>query len=519
MAGTVQTFLKVLIGANTKGFKKDMDEGEKAVKHFAGETKGALDKFAEVFGVNLDETRKKAKSFGDGLSAIGKGFRSSAAGSEGFSFALKALKTALAATGVGVLLIALASVATYFTKTEVGARKLASGMAQFKAVAEVATQRFAKLGDSLLWLLQGNGVMALSSFKEAFTGIGEEARGAAASAKTLAQNIYDLTYREMNFMVVKSEQVALLEEERLLSRDLDLTAKQRLDHLMKAAAIEKKVDEEELAIAAEKIVNAQLALQTETQNIDKKKALAEAYAAYNNILAESFAFERSLARQKNTLIKEIKAQFEEQKKLNEVTRLYIAPPKVNNTNGSEIDPNALRPDLIPELSAVSSELQNMYSITEQSIENVAIGFGEWMGAFSAGLAGFRGARQLVGNAFGDMLIQLGQVAVKTGIGMEVIKKAFQSLSGVAAIGIGVGLIAFGSAIKGSIQSIGDARSAATDGGGYGSSLTAGGSLTYGNSSNLVQNKLQLDGTVILKLSGPDLIALLNSENTRIQITT
>jgi hypothetical protein len=437
-------------------------------------------------------------------------------GSEALAVSTKALKWILASTGIGALVVLLSSLAAYFTKTTKGSKELASGIAQVKAAGTVLLERFAKYGGGLWDMLKGDFAGGYKKMSQAMYNLADATKEAADRAKELAASNYDLNKAEAEFEVVKSAQLITLEEFRLKSRDIELSAKERLSSLNSAAAIEKKNNRQELDFLAERLYNAQVALSIDTQNKDKKAELREAYKLYNEKVAESIIFERTLARQKNTLTKEIRAELQAMKDMNQLDRIYIATPKVYKPVGPQVDPDALRAGPVVMLKTVNSELQEMYDATETSIENLTTGFAEWVGAFSAGLSGFRDLRQMVGNAFGDMLIALGNIAIKTGIGIEAIKKAFESLGGVGAIAIGMGLVAFGSSIKGSIQQVNNARDAAAGSVSHGSS--AGGSLNYGAIS-ATPSKLRLEGTVLLKLTGSDLLALLNNENTRIQIST
>ena len=56
--------------------------------------------------------------------------------------------------------------------------------------------------------------------------------------------------------------------------------------------------------------------------------------------------------------------------------------------------------------------------------------------------------------FGDMLIQLGEVALMSAIGIEAIKKSFESMNPWVAAAAGVALIALGTAVKSGIAAIG-----------------------------------------------------------------
>lgn len=168
--------------------------------------------------------------------------------------------------------------------------------------------------------------------------------------------------------------------------------------------------------------------------------------------------------------------------------------------------------MVKTYKGVSDEMVAINSIINETIENAISGFGEWLGEYAVGVSGFDELGSMLGSAFGDMLIQLGKVAIKTGIGIAAIQAAFSSLNPAIAIGAGVALIAFGAAIKGSIQAIGESNSQT-------SSVTAGstsGSFTYDNRINepiiiKIQGELTADG--------PSLKYVIDQEMSRRAIVT
>lgn len=87
------------------------------------------------------------------------------------------------------------------------------------------------------------------------------------------------------------------------------------------------------------------------------------------------------------------------------------------------------------------------TIIEQGLENLAIGFGEFLGTI--GTEQFK-VSNLFASLLGtiaDVLIQLGKLAIATGIAVEGIKKALQTLNPIAAIAGGAALVALGSFVK------------------------------------------------------------------------
>ena len=93
---------------------KSTEESEEATQ----EMTGALDGMASSLGLNVSAM----KSSVSGIGKMVKGF--------------KTLKGAIAATGIGLLIIALVSLSSWFTRTEEGGDELAKGMAFLKGAFE-----------------------------------------------------------------------------------------------------------------------------------------------------------------------------------------------------------------------------------------------------------------------------------------------------------------------------------------------------------------------------------------------
>jgi len=159
----------------------------------------------------------------------------------------------------------------------------------------------------------------------------------------------------------------------------------------------------------------------------------------------------------------------------------------------------------------------------------AEGFGEIIGKFAEGGASLQNIGGLVFNTLGNLAIQVGKIAIATGIAVSGIKKALQSLNPAIAIAGGIALIALGTLVK---SQLGNAGSFANGG-------VVGGSSFYGdrlfarvNSGEMILNTKQqrslynqLDtnsGAVVtmipdLRIEGSDLIVVFDratSKNSR-----
>ena len=89
----------------------------------------------------------------------------------------------------------------------------------------------------------------------------------------------------------------------------------------------------------------------------------------------------------------------------------------------------------------------------QGLAGVISAFGEGLGAIIAGTGGLKNIFFSLLDALAGMAIQLGKIAIGVGIGLESIKVAFATMSGVGAIIAGVALIAIGVATRAAIGKI------------------------------------------------------------------
>ena len=84
------------------------------------------------------------------------GFRNGVAGIKKGITAMKSLKVAVAATGIGLLLIAITALTSYFTKTQRGADKLSQALKGMGAVVDVLVDRFSTFGEGIFAIFTGD---------------------------------------------------------------------------------------------------------------------------------------------------------------------------------------------------------------------------------------------------------------------------------------------------------------------------------------------------------------------------
>ena len=126
-------------------------------------------KSVEELQKEMSKLGKETKKVAQENSILAKGkqaFADMKAGIKGATAGFKGLKGAIAATGLGALLIILTSLFSYFKNSEEGSRKLAIAMEALGIITGKVMDFFAKLGEKIVWAFTSP-KEALMSFADA----------------------------------------------------------------------------------------------------------------------------------------------------------------------------------------------------------------------------------------------------------------------------------------------------------------------------------------------------------------
>lgn len=129
---------------------KGTKDSKAAVKEFTKTSEGFIDQFAGLFGISMGQISSSVKAFQGGIVSLSGSQKAATAATGLFSGALKILKFALAATGIGLIVIALGSLVAYFTKSQDGADKLARMMEPLKLAFDLVTDAAAAIGRAIV---------------------------------------------------------------------------------------------------------------------------------------------------------------------------------------------------------------------------------------------------------------------------------------------------------------------------------------------------------------------------------
>ena len=290
------------------------------------------------------------------------GFRNFTAGIKTGVTGLKSFKVALAATGIGLLVVAIASLVSYFRSTKEGAEKLKVIMSTLGAVVDVIRDRVSEMGkilfeaisnpqetiknlgklikenlmnrfEGMLELIPAVGTAISLALKgkfseagkvatdaagkvflgvesvtdavgkagEAIADLTEEIKKEAQAAADLEKALNKLKDEERDFIKQRAETNKQIAEARLLAEDDTLAVEERIEALQRAVDLEQQTVDEQLRLAEERarITREQVALGESTE--EDLQRVAEAEAAVIDLQTASLKTQKRLQTELNSL--------------------------------------------------------------------------------------------------------------------------------------------------------------------------------------------------------------------------
>jgi hypothetical protein len=509
--GTVITNLKARFGVDTADFKKGLKDGDKALDDFKGAAGDSLDKFASMFGVNMRAVNDSVNTAFKTLNFLGQSFKAAAAGGNILTIALKALKIAMLATGVGALVVALGSLVAYFTKSGEGADKFAKILAQVKSVVNNVIERLAIFGEGLWKIMTGRFKEGWEAMRGAFKGIGEEIKEDWKAAGALAEAEDALEDREIALINSLDERRAKVAELRLQAKEEMEDQKEKLALLSRADTLIKGIYADQISLEQERlrIMKERLALQTKDPTDEQRREIAEQEAKISQLYRQQAEDLKAITREKGAALKIVQDELALEKL--EAEQIGITKDILENIQMPDIGVSlsAILAPVPRMVQTIKSIMVDVSSSVNSAWENMAVGLGEFLGSLASGEGSLADFGKMILSTLGDVAISVGKTCIAAGIAMSALKSALNFKNPVAAIAAGIALIAIGTAIKSSLSSA--ANGVASGGGGY---STAGSPGTYDTRAQVGAQEMtiHLKGEFLQK--GPDLVATIDQEYKR-----
>lgn len=162
---------------------------------------------------------------------------------------------------------------------------------------------------------------------------------------------------------------------------------------------------------------------------------------------------------------------------------------------------------------IKEQIYDLQPIIEDSINGMSELMGGLIGDLATGGDAWRNFGNSALSAMGDMAIMVGKIAVQAGLATDGIKAALTLGGGTVAIAAGAALIALGTAVKTGLSnaSVGNYSAGA-------SSASGVASTSYSPSSAAFERSMELKVVGTLKADGNQLVAVLNNETNRRNIS-
>ena len=301
------------IKANISGLEKDLKKSKE-------ETQELKDNFG-AFGITVGSVKEKFKEF---RQIVANGFKQIAIQSKlamngfklmfggevrtGAKVLFNVIKTGVAATGIGLLVVAFASLVSFLTKTKKGAELLERTFTGLGAAVSVIVDRVSKFGGAIVKLFQGDTKGALQDVKGAFKGIGDEIQREVDLMIELKRQSQELRDSERELNVEFAQRRAEIEGLKLIAEDLTKTEEERLEAAQKAFDIENELLDKRVA-NAEEAVRIQKEQNKTSENLEEDlDKLADLEIALADIRAESTTKQIELNNKINGIKREAEAK-------------------------------------------------------------------------------------------------------------------------------------------------------------------------------------------------------------------
>ena len=328
---------------------KKQKENDKTIKDGIGNFR--------LFGVSINDVQK---SLGRVIPTIKLMFAS--------------IKTGIMSTGIGALLIAFGTLATYFTSTKRGADALSVVFAGLGAAVNVLRDRISKVGETLFNIFDQPIAKTLLGIKDAFTGITEEVTKEVAIMTALEKRFKALRDAEIEFSVQRAETRKEIEKARLLAEDETKSQEVRIEALKKALDFETQTVNKELELAKEKVAIQEEQMETAENKVEAEKKLADLRVALINTETKSFRLQKRVQTEINELEREIQTE-KDQRAKDEQKRLDDENQKIEDANQKKLDQQKTFDEKLIELNnatellLISNEKEKQDRLLEIQLES------------------------------------------------------------------------------------------------------------------------------------------------------
>jgi len=295
------------MGSTMKSLTDKLKENESAVgdnRRNVGNYQEAIENAlgsVNVMGVNVGGLVKQLKTQKEILQKMVVAQKASNVATGVGTKAMRIFKIALASTGIGLLIVALGSLVSFFTQTKRGVELMDQALAGIRATVSVLVDRLSMLGEALVKVFGGDFEGAAEQAKSAVSGVTEEIVKETKAAADLEKQMQKLTDAERALTVERANSRAEIKRLNLIAEDTTKSLKEREEAAQSAIDIEKRLMAESIRLAQERVdIITKQNEQGERLREDLDKQ-AEAEKVLADIKMESLEMQTTLNNKLNTI--------------------------------------------------------------------------------------------------------------------------------------------------------------------------------------------------------------------------
>tara|TARA_R110000824_G_scaffold9768_1_gene43175 strand:+ start:5530 stop:7014 length:1485 start_codon:yes stop_codon:yes gene_type:complete len=211
------------VAKDQKAWNKELKKTEDSIKDVNKEGKEVVAEM-QILGVSINGLKTAWKSAASGA-----------------KFLFRSIKMGIISTGVGIFVVAFATLATWFAKTKKGAEFLEVAFTGVGAAINVIVDRIAKFGGGIAKILAGDVKDGLKDMGDSFKNIGSEILTDTLYTMALKKEFQSLTDSQRDLNVETAKRRADIEELKLIAEDVTKSEQVRLKAAQDAFAIENKL--------------------------------------------------------------------------------------------------------------------------------------------------------------------------------------------------------------------------------------------------------------------------------------
>jgi hypothetical protein len=305
---------------STADAEKGLEKVKKSIKETNTELKSTVDNFG-AFGVTIGSVKQKfgelRKIGGTVLTLVGQQAQKAALSmrlmfggkmAAGAKNLFNVIKLGVASTGIGLLVVALGSLVTFFTKTKKGAELLQVSFKAIGATISVLTDRISKIGGAIVKVFSGDFKGAAEDAKAAVSGLGDEIVKETKQMIELTKASQSLRDSQRELNVETARRRSELEELKLIAEDTTKTEGERLEAAKAAMQLETDLLDKRVANAAEALRIKKEEVEASESTAEDLDELAQLEIDLFNIKQESTTKQIELNNKINSIAKEGEAK-------------------------------------------------------------------------------------------------------------------------------------------------------------------------------------------------------------------